>query len=108
MGDDTISFQPSALGLAKEDGLPLTCALSGCAFRDLQGGAVGLTKVAWLQSAVGPPGDLLHKAGGQRRSGLHEKGAGQLHPDALTGAVQCGINSVQERSHSRVCEKGVL
>lgn len=73
----------------------------------LDGGAVGLAEVGWLQAAVGPPGDPLHEAGGEQRSRLHEKGAGQRHVGAVAGAGQRGVRSAQELSHGSVCDRGV-
>lgn len=63
-----------------------TCDLPRGPFTGLEAGAVGFTEVGWLHAAVGPLGDLLHKAGGQWRSCLHIKGAGQLHLGASAGA----------------------
>lgn len=38
----------------------------------LDGGAIGLTEVGWLQAAVGLPEGLLHKAGGEWHLCLHK------------------------------------
>lgn len=70
-----------------------TCDLPGGPFLGLHAGAAGFTEVGWLHAAVGPPGELLHKAGGEWRSSLHKKGAGQLHPAALAGVGQRGVSS---------------
>ena len=71
-----------------------TCHLPGGPFVDPDAGAVGFPEDGWLQAAVGPLGDLFHKAGGEGRSCLHEKSAGQLHFGALSGVGQGGVNSV--------------
>lgn len=62
-----------------------TCDLPGGPFIGPDAGAVGFPEAGWLQAAVGPLGDLLHKAGQERRSCLHKKSAGQLHLRAVAG-----------------------
>lgn len=42
-----------------------TFDLPGGPFIGLAAGAVRFTEVGWLYAAVGPPGDVVHKAGGE-------------------------------------------